>query len=365
MKSISFLLIFIFSSINLLPGQTIDQTNRLQEILEKDFTDDQFAGCVAGLVVGSNEIIVASGYQDVESKKPFERMTINRIASIAKSMTAIAALQLYEQGKLNLDEPIATYLPAYPKQHADRITTRQLLLHSSGIGAYKSSKETENKKEYTSLTESATIFQDRDLVAIPGTAENYTTYGYVVLGMVIESVSGQSYEEYMKEHIWEAAGMTNTGVEHLNENYENKSSFYRKTKRGKIKLAKTNNLSNRIPGGGLHSTIDDLLKFGKAVINHQLINAETFKMMMKEPGLAYDGNPYGMGWFLYGKNPDLGQVYGHGGGQTGCGAVLFIMPEKNTVIVVMSNTAHTQDHSFGIAIKHMFPIAKELSETQK
>ncbi|MFK7921234.1 MAG: serine hydrolase domain-containing protein [Bacteroidia bacterium] len=362
MKLFPFILSLFFISINLLAAQEIDPLNRLQKILDQDVVDGQFAGGVAGLTIQGEEIVVAAGYRDIKSETPFERLTLNRIASISKSMTAVAALQLYEQGLLDLDEPIATYLPAYPKQHANRITTRHLLLHSSGIGAYQSSKETENEYEYANLTEAATVFQDRDLVDEPGNAEHYTTYGYVVLGMVIEAVSGQTYEDYMKEHIWAVAGMEHTGVEHLNESYENKSSLYRRTKRGKIRLADTNNLSNRIPGGGIYSTVDDLLKFGQAVLDHRLINETTFAMMMEEPGLAYDGNPYGMGWFLYGENPDLGQAYGHTGEQTGSAAVLLIFPEKDAVMVVMSNTAHAMNHIFGIAVVHLIPLAKEIDQ---
>ena len=122
--------------------------------------------------------------------------------------------------------------------------------------------------------------------------------------------------------------MENTGVEHLTEKYENKSSFYRRTKRGKIRLSDTNNLSNRLPGGGIYSTVDDLLRFGMTVLDHRLLNEDTFAMMMEKPGLAYDGNTYGMGWFLYGENPDFGQVYGHGGEQTGCSSVLLNTRER-------------------------------------
>lgn len=365
MKSFLFIITLFFSLINLLPGQEIDPANRLQKILDQDVADGQFAGCIAGIVVGDEEVVVAAGYRDIKSETPFERLTLNRVASISKSMTAVAALQLYEQGLLDLDEPISTYLPAYPKQHASRISTRHLLLHSSGIGAYKSAKEAQNEQEFASLTAAATVFQDRELVDEPGNAEHYTTYGYVVLGMVIEAVSGQTYEDYMEEHIWAAAGMENTGVEHLDENYENKSSLYHRTKRGKVRLSDTNNLSNRTPGGGIYSTVDDLLKFGKAMLDHRLISEETFVMMMEEPGLAYDGNPYGMGWFLYGENPELGQVYGHTGEQTGCAAVLLLMPEKDAVMVVMSNTAHALNHVFGIAVLHMFPLVNEINQNQK
>ncbi len=362
MRSLIIITSLFFYSFGPLIAQVDVLTTELDQILQKDVADGQFCGGTAAILVGDKEVVAVAGYRNMEAKIPFERGTLNRIASIAKSMTAVAALQLYEQGKLDLDLPIETYLPNYPKRHASRITTRQLLLHSSGIGEYKSSKETESTIQYNSLAEAATVFQDRDLVAQPGNAEHYTSYGYVVLGMVIEVVSGQSYEAYMKENIWAPAGMDQTGVERYDQIYENKSALYHRKKRGKIRLSKTNNLSNRIPGGGIYSTVDDLLKFGKAIINHTLIKETTFEMMTAEPGLAYDGNPYGMGWFIYGENPELGEVFGHTGGQTGCTSLLLIAPEKDAVMVVMNNTALTMSHTFGIAIKHLFPMVKQLSE---
>ncbi len=362
MKALLSLIAILFSLISPLKAQKSSPAALLQQSLEQDVADGQFAGVVAGLSVGEEVIMANAGYRDVESETPFERLTVNRTASIAKSMTAVAALQLYERGALDLDEPIATYLPNYPKRHADRITSRMLLLHSSGIGAYASGKEAQSEVEYESLTASAKVFQDRDLIDEPGNAEHYTTYGYVVLGMVIEAVSGQTYEDYMEEHIWGVAGMTKTSVEHLKDLHDNKSSFYRRSKKGKVKLSKTNNLTNRIPGGGIQSTADDLLKFGKAILNYTLINETTTKMMWEKPGLAYDGNPYGMGWFLYGKNPILGEIYGHTGEQTGCSAVLLLAPEKNAVMIVLSNTAHAQSHVFGVAVKQLFPLLMKMSE---
>ncbi len=358
MKTYLSIISLCFGLITLLSAQETAPIDQMQQVLDEGLAEGQYAGCAAGIAVGEETLVSTAGYRDLDSEAPFERVTLNRIASISKSMTAVAALQLYEQGVLDLDEPIATYLPDYPQQHASRITTRHLLLHSSGIGAYESGKEAQSEEEYASLTEAATVFQDRELVDEPGNAEHYSTYGYVVLGMVIEAVSGQTYEDYMEEHVWAVAGMENTGVEHLDDNYENKSSFYHRNKRGKVRSSRTNNLSNRVPGGGIHSTIDDLLKFGRAVLDHRLISESTFAMMMEEPGLAYEGNPYGMGWFLYGNNPTYGQVYGHTGEQTGCSAVLFLLPEQDAVVVMMSNTALGLQHVFGAALQ-LFPLVQE------
>ncbi|MEL7221607.1 MAG: serine hydrolase domain-containing protein [Bacteroidota bacterium] len=365
MKSLPILILFFFSAIGFANAQKFDTQLRIQELLDQRIAKGQFAGGVVGIRVGEQSYTAASGYRDLKSELLFEQHTLNRIASISKSMTAVAALQLYEQGVLDLDEPIQTYLPNYPSRHASRITTRQLLLHSSGIGGYESGKEAQNEQEYTSLTEAATVFQDRDLVDEPGNAEHYSTYNYVVLDMVIEAVSGQSFEDYMEEHIWGAIDMENTGVEHLSESYENKSSVYYRTKKGKVKLSKTNNLTNRIPGGGFYSTVDDLLSFGHSVIHHQLVNESTFEMMMEKPGLPYEGNPYGMGWFLYGENSGgLGQVYGHTGEQTGCSAVLLILPEVDATVVVMTNTALALNDAFGLELE-LLGVLKEMKQLQE
>lgn len=350
-------LLLVFSASQLF-GQSSDLSPRLQEVLTQAAEDGQFAGGVAGMLIGEEETVVAAGYRDGADKKPFEVLTLNRTASIVKSMTAIAALQLYEQGKLDLDEPIATHLPKYPRQYAEQITTRHLLQHSSGIGAYQSRKEMKSQVEYTTLAGAAAVFQYRPLLAEPGKVENYTTYGYVVLGMVIEAVSGLSYEEYMQKHVWTAAGMEHTGVEHYGQDYENKSGLFIRKKNGKILAVENNNLSNRAPGGGVHSTASDLLKFGKAVLENRLVKPSTLELMITAPGIAYEGNPYGMGFFLYGENPNLGTIYGHTGSQTGCSSVLFIFPEQDAVLIMMTNTSGSGPGAFTFAVQKMFPLLK-------
>ena len=358
-----FLLVFAlsFSTTLPLPGQESDLAGRLQRTLDAAASEGQFAGGFLALSVGGKETIITAGYRNVDQQKPFERKTLTRTASIAKPMTAVAVLQLYELGKLDLDAPISTYLPDYPRRHADRITTRHLLQHSSGIGAYASAKEMKSTHEYGDLASAAAVFSDRDLVDEPGKAEHYTTYGYVVLGMVIEAVSGQTYEQYLRDHVWAPADMQATGVEHATVTYPNKSCLYRKKNNGKIRKADTNNLSNRVPGGGLHSTAGDLLKFGRAILHHELIGETTTELMLTAPGLPYEGNPYGMGWFLYGEHPDLGAVYGHTASQTGSSGVLLIIPEKDAVIVSLNNTMNTVDYTFGLALA-IYPFLAEQTE---
>jgi CubicO group peptidase (beta-lactamase class C family) len=307
--------------------------------LESLYSDHQLMGVSAAYSI-DNKIIWqhSMGYADQENTIPFTERTLNRTASIAKPMTAIAIMQLVENGQIDLDVPIQTYLPNYPTKKKGTITVRHLLTHSSGIDAYKNAKEAETQKEYPTLTDATEVFSKRKLKFTPGTDFFYTTYGYVVLGLIIEVVSGLSYEEYMKQNIWDKVGMASTGVEKYNVNYTNKSQLFHHEK-GKTRLGKKNNLSSKVPGGGIYSTVEDLLKFGNGVVNNTFVKAATLEQMIEVNGLKKDGNPYGFGWFLYGPAPHQNVVIGHSGEQTGVSSQLMIIPKSKTVVVVLSNTS--------------------------
>lgn len=360
MKSILLILLVFISSISVFCQES--HTIQANQLLEQAQSNQAFIGAAAGFsIAGTITWEQGTGYADQENPKAFEPATLTRIASIAKPMTAIAIMQLFEQGKLDLDQAIQQYLPEFPEKKEGAITIRQLLLHSSGIDDYKSSKEIENKKNYASLNEAIDIFKDRDLLAAPGTAFHYTTYGYVVLGRIIEKVSGMTYEAYLQENIWNKAGMTHTGIEVFGTEYPNKATLYHRKDNGKMSTAKATNLSDRVPGGGIYSCVTDLLKFGDAVLNHTLIKASSLEIMITDPGLSKKGNAYGLGWYLYGQNPKYGNVFGHTGGQTGCSAFLMLLPEQQTTIVVLSNTSGAMQAVTNIAIG-LFDIAAEAKE---
>lgn len=328
------------------------------ELLAKAIAAQQFAGINAGIAIGEEITwLGADGVCSEDQQTPCNIDTRQRIASISKTFTAVVALQLYEKGLLDLDLPIVHYLPDYPGDAADKITARHLLHHTAGIGGYQSGKEAETTQEYATLAEALTIFQDRPLLFEPGTQYQYSTYGYVLLGRVIEVASGQSFNDYLQVNIFDKVGMSNSGVEIFGEVYQNKSALFYRNKKGKIKNADANNLSNRVPGGGIYSNVTDLLKFGQALLNGTLLQASSLAVMQTSPDVARgQNNPYGMGLFLYGNNPTLGPVVGHSGEQTGAAGQLMLFPEKKTVIVVLSNTAHTWRDVFQLSVS-LFPLA--------
>jgi len=322
-----------------------------KELLDLAIEEKAFKGITAAYASADSTWMYSAGYANEKALDLFSTNTLTRLASIAKPMTAIAILQLVEAGQLNLDNPIQDYLPEFPIKPEGTITTRHLLNHSSGIAAYKNENEVENQIEYESLADAIDIFKNRDLLATPGTDLNYSTYGYVVLGRIIEMVSGKDYETYMQDNIWEVAGMVNTRLEHVNQTYTQKSELYHREDNGKIKVATANNLSNRHPGGGIISTLEDMLKFGKAILNNDLITKASLDLMFEFPDIKNEGLPYGLGWRKYNTDPSLGAVYGHEGAQTGASTVFMIYPEEDFFVVILTNTSGALDEVFKIAAR--------------
>ncbi|WP_175416227.1 serine hydrolase domain-containing protein [Aggregatimonas sangjinii] len=319
---------------------SLAQEEKAADILNNLITENKVVGAVGGYAV--NGVIVwqaAVGYADKKKQEKFELETRTRMASIAKPMTAVAIMQLVEQGVLDLDTPIQNYIADYPKQAKTQITTRHLLSHTSGLNGYKNGREAQNQTEYPNLEAAVAIFKERELLFEPGTRYSYTTYGYTVLGLIIEKVSGDSYEAYMQKNIWDKAGMTQTGVEKFSKQMERKSNLYHKQHNGKIRVGKKNNLSNRVPGGGLYTTLGDMLKFGNAILENTLIKESTLATMREHHSLEKEANGYGFGWFLYNPKPNEGAIIGHSGEQTGASTQLVIVPSTKTIVVILSNTS--------------------------
>ncbi|MEP0264303.1 serine hydrolase domain-containing protein [Dokdonia sp.] len=335
------------------------QPEKADLIVESLISENIVVGLVAGYSVdGETKWQSALGYSDRENEKKMELGTITRPASIAKSMTALAVMQLVEQGRIDLDAPIQTYITDYPKQKKTQITTRHLLSHTSGIDGYKNGKETETTKTYATLAKAVDVFKNRKLRFEPGTQFSYTTYGYTVLGLLIEQVSGVTFEEYLQKNIWDKADMNNTGVEKYGVAIPGKSKLYHRDRKGKIKQSKHNNLSNRIPGGGFYITLEDMLKFGNAVLNNTFVSQNTLDLMRQHHSLEKEANAYGFGWFLYNPKPNEGAIIGHSGEQSGSASQLFIIPSTKTVVVILANTALSWKEVF-VATAKLMGISQE------
>ena len=295
-------------------------------------------------IVQDNEIRFqgAYGIADLEHFVPAKTFTVYRIASTSKPITAVAAMQLVESGKLDLDAPIQKYVPNFPVKNFP-VTTRQILAHLSGVRGYKQG-EGERTIRYNTLTDALAIFKDDPLEGEPGTRFLYTTYGYTLLGAVIEGASGMSFMDYLREHIFKPAGMLHTTVDDIFAIIPNRARGYTPRVFGQLDGNYRNPVlmdsSYKIPGGGLVSSAEDMARFAIAVQNGVLVKPETFAEMSKSRKTA-DGRAtgYGYGWYVGGSlgfSADPEAVW-HGGVQPGFTSDLVILPKKRFAVVILTN----------------------------
>jgi CubicO group peptidase (beta-lactamase class C family) len=329
-----------------------DTLRQIETIVETERVKEKIPGLSVAIASG-NRIVFAKGFglADVEHSVPASPETVYRTASIAKPMTATAVMQLVEHGKLDLDAPIQKYCQAFPEKPW-RVTARQLLGHLGGVRHYKSNQESSGTQHFDTIVSSLAIFKDEPLLHEPGTKYNYSTYGYSVLGCAIEGASGKSYVEYMQERIFQPAGMSQTGIDHIRLVIPHRARGYvvlnsagflqlaeaerRFVKPGEIYNASLHDTSMKVPGGGLVSTAGDLARFAIAINTLALVNQKT-RLEMWTIQKTRDGQAtgYGLGWGVEGEGERL--LVSHSGGQAGTSTLLTMMPSKGTIIAVMAN----------------------------
>jgi serine beta-lactamase-like protein LACTB, mitochondrial len=207
------------------------------------------------LAVGVGDRIVWSrgyGTADLETAVPVTTRSLFRTALIGKPMTAAAALQLWQAGKLDLDAPVQRYCPAFPPKRWP-VTTRQLLTHTAGLRD-KTAEEETNYHHYPDVVSSLAPFARDSLLSPPGTAWRYTSYGYNVVGCAIEGASGLPYAEYMARHVFAPAGMRHTRVDDPRAILPGRVRGYARDSAGALRNSVHDDMSNRLPAGGFVST---------------------------------------------------------------------------------------------------------------
>ena len=262
-----------------------------------------------------------------------------RLGSVSKPITAVAAMQLYEHGKLDIDAPVRKYVPAFPRKQWP-VTTRLLLGHLGGVRHYKGG-EIGSTRHYTDLTEALAIFKDDPLIHKPGTQYSYTTYGYNLVGAAVESAAGMPFLDYVKSHVFAPAGMRRIRDDDVFAVIPHRSRGYTKSAAGRIQNAILADISNKIPGGGLISTAEDLVRFAIAVERATLVSPKTRDLMftsLRTRNGAETG--YGLGW-QRGKSGVRPTLF-HGGSQPGCRSLLTLFPEEGLVVAIMTNSEHAK-----------------------
>lgn len=298
---------------------------------------EDFSGAV---LIAHNDKIIESrtyGLSSIEFNVKNNIETKFNIASITKMFTSVATLQLYEQGKLNLNNPIGDYIPDYPnKAVRDSVTIHQLLTHTSGLNNfYVADLDKIKNSTYKNISDFVPLFVNDALLSNPGTKYDYSGTGFVILGLIIEKVSGTNYYDYVKEHIFKPAKMPNTTELEIDSIVTNKASGYT-SMFGENKILKKNDyyLTKASPAGFYYSTVKDLFNFSNALRNYQLLKKETTELMFKPKVKGY--NTY------IGYGIDVDQRYnqtilGHSGGWYGIHCELMDFMNDHYTIVILSN----------------------------
>jgi len=318
-----------------------DKHVQIESAIAKFMSANSVPG-VSVAVVENGEYEWSQGYgmSDLENFVPATSRTLYRLASISKPLTATAAMQLWERGKLDLDAPVQRYCPAFPQKEWP-ITTRQLLGHLGGIRHYRSDSQDDpevgNTKHFSDgIAAGLKFFANDPLVAKPGTKFSYSTQGFTVAGCAIEGASGEKYVDFLRKNVFVPAGMTNTVADDRYAIIPFRTRFYHKDKSGKVLNADFLDSSYKIPGGGWLSSADDMARFEVAILGDKLIRRAT-RDVMWTPLKTADGskNDYALGWGT-GKELGVGDV-GHGGGQQGTSTFIMLVPERRAGVVVLTN----------------------------
>ena len=275
------------------------------------------------------------GYADLEQRVPVWPTTKFRIGSISKPLTATALMQLVEAGKVDLDAPVQKYVPSFPDK-GSVITVRMLAGHLGGVRHYRGN-EMDIQQHYNNVLEGLKMFENDPLVAPPGTKFSYSSYGYNLLSAVIQSASGEPFLSYMQQHVFTPLGLVHTTPDQNTDIVEQRSRFYELAKDGHAENAPYVDNSYKWAGGGFLSTPEDLVRFGSAMLQPGVLNADALKTMFT-PQKTKNGEPitYGIGWFIR-KSHSGKPVYGHSGGSVGGTSQLILYPESHLVIAMTCN----------------------------
>jgi CubicO group peptidase (beta-lactamase class C family) len=318
------------------PGlQPYDQAIRaFEKFVGQQMAFDQTPGISVGFIKDDFAWAKGFGYADLENKVAAKPESSYRMASITKTFTAFAVMKLVETGTMALDEEIQSYVPYFPRKKWP-VTIRQLLGHLGGIPHYVDRDKELHNKTHKSTREAIAIFRDYDLVAEPGTKYHYSSYGYNLLGAAIEEVSGLSYDQFIQKNIFDPLGMTDSRMDDPTAVIPNRVRGYRWIN-GRIAPSEFVDMSSRFAAGGTRSTVIDLLKYARGIIQGRLVQPRTWKQMLA-PMATNDGllTGRGMSWMV---RPLKGHFQvSHGGSQAETKTYLFLFPLENFAVAIASN----------------------------
>jgi CubicO group peptidase (beta-lactamase class C family) len=306
----------------------------LDAFIQELVREDKFSG----VVLLAKDLVLLSkayGYANRSFEIPNNLDTKFNLGSIWKVFTGVAAARLVQEGKLSFESTVKEILPEYGLMNGEKITLHHLLTHTSGLAEYMNSKVIQESESFAEISDTMPLICRVELIFEPGEGWSYSSSGYVLVGAIIEKVSGKSYIDFLREKIFKPADMVNTDLFRLDDVVPNLAEGY--TKRGNLPEWRKNYrrfLVKGNPAGGGFSTAPDLLNFSKALKTRRILNDEYVEIattgkvdIPKEPNCQYG---YG---FREHRYPSF-TCYGHNGGWDGISASFWNYDNGYTVIVL-------------------------------
>ena len=298
---------------------------RMDKLVQTFVSDKQFMGSV--LVAQRGRILLDKGYgfANIEQRIPNAPSTKFRLGSLTKQFTAASILLLEERGKLSIDDPIKKYLPDAPAAWG-KITIFNLLTHTSGIPNDTEFPEFRASMQLPTTPEKLIAqFRDKPLDFPPGQYWRYSNSGYILLGHLIEKLSGQSYAQFVRDNIFLTLGMKDSGYDTESPNIRHRAIGY---ERGTLADAEYINMSQPFSAGGLYSTTEDLLRWERGLFRGVVLTPNSLKKMTT----TYRSD-YAFGLWVRERNEH--RVIEHGGGINGFRTWLAYYPDDDLTIVVL------------------------------
>ncbi|MHB1936783.1 MAG: serine hydrolase domain-containing protein [Acidobacteriaceae bacterium] len=305
---------------------------RLDTLVRKD----QFSGVV--LLAKDKQPIFenAYGFANREARIPNTLRTRFRIGSMNKMFTAVATLQLVQAGKLVLDSPIGTYLPDYPnREAAAKVTIRELLNHTGGTGDFFGPDFDKHRLELRTHEDYVKLYGNRPLRFEPGSKWEYSNYGFVVLGAIIDKVSGETYYDYVRDHVYRLAGMNATGSEPENQSISNLSTGYTRADSEALHPNADFLPYRGTSAGGGYSTAGDLLRFAEAIRQHKLLDEHYTRLLTTGTVSTPNGAKYAFGFEESVSNGTT--CVGHAGGSPGMNGEMEICSASGYEVIALTN----------------------------
>lgn len=312
--------------------------------LDRLVSTSDFSGCVTVAEGGKTVFDECRGLADRTFNAPVDHQTKFHVGSVGKMFTAVAIAQLVENGKLSWNDTLAKRVPEYPDHAtAKKVTVWELLHHTSGLGDFMVPEYFEHAERYVNPVDYLGLIARQPLVGPPGKHPSYSNAGYILLGRIIENVSGENYFDYIQHHVFEPTRMTSSGFDSEDEivpglavGYYHDDGVFSRT----WKAAWMKNVSKGSPAGGCYSTNADLLQFAAALHAGKLLKPATLAKMFDDE-VPNDG-PGAIGAGIDERISSGRHIRGHQGGIEGTTADLEMVWETGAVVALTSNEGPSQ-----------------------